>query len=794
VEFTLSYSSISFPDGIDAVAAASRGAWLTVLAGGCALVGVAWYLPDGPAAAVWICVQLAVMAIATDALTRRAAVHRSGWWVLLTSSAVGVGSGALYLVPAEELSEWAWVVALAARYALLIVGVTMLLGFRRAQTAEQTFLDAGIVCAGLAIVGWTFLVEPSLNDSARTHPGVTFSFVALDLLMLACLVRITLGAHDHTPSMFLLAAAGAVVIAADVLTFTRPDAGLSAYQPQGIVHLAWQMSGVLLAAAALHPSFGEGYAAAEPDGPAGDVPVVRFAVFTAVALIAPIAPVLGLLYAGHDVSPALAGSTGLTAVLVVLLVVRLGLVARLAGRRARAMNLQAATLVVQSTALQQALEEQQELQRQLTHRALHDPLTGLANRVLLIERLEKALLATTVHPGALLLLDLDGFKDVNDTLGHPAGDRLLVQVADRLRLAAGETDSVARLGGDEFAVLMGGVDQETSWRTADRVIEALRRPFPLDERQVHLAASGGLLPLDPGYPDPTATLQDADLALYAAKKAGKNQVVGFRPQMRAARAQYSQLATAVRNAVCGELAVLYQPIVELSTGRPVALEALVRPESVPASQFISVAENIGLVGEIGARVLRDACRQAARWHDRYAVALSVNVSGQQLTSPGFADCVLAAVAETALPPRALILEITETVLIGAAGPAFECLSVLRQHGIRIAVDDFGTGYSSLSYLHRLPIDILKLDQAFTATLDSAGERGPAFVGAILGLGAGLGVPTVGEGVETSRQAALLRELACPLAQGYHFAAPCTAEQVTDYLAATAGAGAPLASG
>jgi diguanylate cyclase (GGDEF)-like protein len=877
-------------DGTNAVVSASRGTWLSVLVAGCALAVLARFLPDGPAAAVWICTQLAGMAIATDALTRRAAVHRSGWWVLLTSCGVGVASGSLYLIPPVDRSDWAWVVALAVRYALLLVGMVLLLEFRRAHTAEQAFLDAGIVAAGLAIVGWTFLVEPALSQppAGASYPGAVYSYIALDLLMLACLVRIMFGVRSRTPSMLLLAAAGGVVVLADVVsTLSRPDAGLSQYQPGGLIHLAWQLSGVLVAAAALHPSFADGYATRGPDGLAidplpgrdgdrpagrGALPPIRFVAFVAIALAAPVVPLFGLLSTGHDVPdevlPALAGSTGLTAVLLVLLVARLGLVARLAARWAQKMNVQAATLVVQSNALQQALEEQQVLQRELAHQAQHDPLTGLANRSVLLERLERALAdaacrnrpqpapsadaacrnrpqpapsadaarrnrpqpapsadaarrnrpqpapsATPAeHAGALLLLDLDGFKEVNNTLGHPAGDELLVQVADRLRAAAGDEHTVARLGGDEFAVLMDGADEDSCWRTADRVVEALRRPFPLAERQVRLAASGGLLPLGLDVPCPISTLRDADLALYAAKQAGKNQVVEFRAQMRDARLRYSQLAASVRAALSDNaLSVLYQPIVDLASGRPVALEALVRwraadGRQIPPDQFIAVAEDIGLVGDIGLRVLRDACAQASAWHRRYDVALSVNVSPQQVALPGFADSVLAVLDETALPPPALILEITETALVsasampgrpaaanpvgGMAGLAMQdSLGALRRHGIRVAADDFGAGYSSLSCLRRLPVDILKLDRAITATLDWAGGQGAGFVGAVLGLGAGLGVPTVGEGVETARQADLLRELACPMAQGYHFAAPGPAAEVTDYLDSTGGVNA-----
>lgn len=792
---------------------ASRGAWLCVLAAGCALVALGWYLPDGPAAALWICVQLAGLVIATAALTRHAAVHRSGWWLVLTSSGVGVASGALYLIPRTDLSDWAWALALAARYGLLIVGLVVLLGFRRAQTASGAFLDAGIVSVGLAIVGWTFLAQPTLSRSApgSPHPGVTLSYIALDLLMLACLVRITLGelagraggqpARSRTPTMLLLAAAGAVLVVADVAGILwSPGNGLATYQPGGLVHLASQLSGVLVAAAALHPSFTDGYAPAEADEADGRVRPARMAVFTAVALVAPVVPMLGLYYTDRhvprDLLPALAGSTTLTALLVVLLVVRLCVVAQVASRRARQLKVQAATLRVQSTALQRALDEQQTLQHELTHRALHDPLTGLANRALLLERLEQALADDHADPaGALLLLDLDGFKEVNNTLGHPAGDELLVQVADRLRMAAGEACTVARLGGDEFAVLMAAADEDSCWQAADRVVDALRRPFPLGERQVHLAGSGGLLPLDPGRPCPIASLHDADLALYAAKRAGKNQVVEFRPQMREARLRQAQLAASIRAGLDGQpplagdgLTVQYQPIVDLASGRPVALEALARWRGPDGRQFqpdefISVAEDLGLAGELSARILRDACRQASAWHRRYDVALSVNVSAQQVDLPGFADAVLAALEMAELPPPALIVEVTEPVL--ANGRALECLGSLRRHGVRVAVDGFGTGHCALSYLHRMPIDIIKLDRTLTAALDAPGGRGTGLVRAILGLGAGLGLPAVGCGVDTSGQADLLRELACPMAQGRQFAVASPADQVTAYLSQSA---------
>jgi diguanylate cyclase (GGDEF)-like protein len=778
------------------VIGAPRRAWLVVLAGGLTLVLIAWPLPHAVAAPIWIVTQLVTMGIATYALTSREALHRSGWWVLLASCGLGLASAALHVVPGDDLSDAAWPIALAARGALFALGLILLLGVRRAQPTDQNFLDAAIVAAGLAIVAWAFLVEPwlSVRPPDAEYTGVVVCYGALDLLLLALSLRIVSNPTSRTPTMLLLAGGAGVVLAADLASIVRVGThGLGGFQPGGLVFTAWQLCGVLVAAAALHPSYGQGYR--RPDGGTEDVlPRARFVTFVVVALLAPVVPVVGLLTSGlvpSEAVPALVGAAALTCALLVLLVVRLGNFARLAARRAGGMRLQSATLMVQANALQQALNDQEALQKELAHRALHDPLTGLANRALLAERLERVLLDAGRTPGGLLLVDLDGFKDVNDTLGHPAGDELLVRVAERLRVAAAGADTVSRLGGDEFAVLLTDTGADRCRRVAGGVIEAVREVYPLAERQVCLAASGGLLILDPERTDPAEALRDADLALYAAKEAGKNQVVEFSPRMREARLRHAQLAASLRAALAADaLTVLYQPIVDLHSGQPVAMEALLRwrtadGRDVPPSQFIAVAEEIGLVVDVGSKVLRDAAAQASRWHARHDVAVSVNVSARQLASPAFAAEVLDVLAARCLPPAALIIEITETVLVEAAGAAGELsersLTALREHGVRIAVDDFGTGYSSLAYLQRLPIDILKIDHTFTATLDSPGERGGRFVGAILGLGSSLGVPTVAEGVETPRQAALLRELGCPLAQGYHFARPCPPEGVLDYL-------------
>jgi diguanylate cyclase (GGDEF)-like protein len=726
--------------------------------------------------------------------------------LLLASTGLGAASGALYVIPGPQ-PDLVWTTALLIRYGLFTVGLILLLGVRKAQSASEAILDGGIVAAGLAIVAWTFLVQPSLNGQppGARNLGIAVTVTALDVLMLASLVRIMFGVRS--PSIILVAGAGATVLAADLAVATKmASVGLVGFQPGHLIHVAWQLCGVLVAAATLHPSFDVGYPSPEPATATRRraLPRPRLSIFMVMAFIAPAVPVIGLVTSGRFgrpyVLPALAGSAALTGLLLVLLVVRLGLVARLATRRARAMDTQTAELAARAEALRLALDEQQTLQQELAHRATHDSLTGLANRALFAERLEKAVLDHTEGTGALLLLDLDNFKDVNDTLGHQVGDELLIEVATRLALVVAERDLVARLGGDEFALLLGDSDADRCRRAADRAVDALRQVYSLAGRQVHVAASGGLLLLGPARAEISDALRDADLALYAAKDGGKNRVVEFSPHMRQTRMRYAKMAAGLHTALADDaLTVLYQPIVDLGSGRPVALEALLRWQSmdgtpVPPREFIPITEDIGLIVEIGAHVLTTACTEVRPWHDRYGVAVSVNVSGRQLAEIGFADRVLEVVATTAIAPQALILEVTETVLVGAGGATRDRvladLNRLRERGIRIAVDDFGTGYSSLSYLDRLPIDILKIDQTFTQNLAEEGDRGSMLVAAILRLGASLSVPTIAEGVETPGQRSLLHKLGCQFAQGYHFSTPRRAGDVAAYLAVAPGTVGP----
>jgi diguanylate cyclase (GGDEF)-like protein/PAS domain S-box-containing protein len=413
---------------------------------------------------------------------------------------------------------------------------------------------------------------------------------------------------------------------------------------------------------------------------------------------------------------------------------------------------------------------------QIAHMARHDPLTGLSNRTLFRERLDQHLAEIGQHGGSLavLCLDLDRFKAVNDTLGHPAGDVLLEAVARRLRGLLRVEDTVARLGGDEFAILQAGSrSAQDAAALARRVLAQLNEPFTVAGRDVRIGVSIGIA-LAPGHGQSgTVLFGRADLALYRAKAEGRNAFRFFDAAMDAAVEERERLELDLRGALSrDEFMLHYQPVIDLETGQVIGREALLRWRHpvrglVSPGEFIPLAEETRLIVEIGAWALRRACADALAFGDKARMA--VNVSAVQFGQPGFAHTVLAALCASGLPAHRLELEITETVLMQDAESLIATLMVLRDLGVSIALDDFGTGYSSLSYLRRFPFDKIKIDRSFIA--DIANPETAAIVRAIVGLGASLGMRVTAEGVETEAQAAILRNEGCGEAQGYLFGRP-----------------------
>lgn len=434
--------------------------------------------------------------------------------------------------------------------------------------------------------------------------------------------------------------------------------------------------------------------------------------------------------------------------------------------------------------------ERKELEEQLLHQALHDPLTNLPNRLLLVDRLEHEL-SRRRNPDqfgpAVLFLDLDGFKTVNDTQGHHAGDLLLQQIAERLTRLMRPGDTVARMGGDEFAVIVvnspGPAEVES---VAARLIAATAEPFRIQEHHLLISASIGVSTSVSGDESAGDLLQQADLAMYRAKELGGNRSELFVPELQWLVQHRIDSEGALRSAIANEEFLLnFQPILDLDARRILGTEALIRwrmPNGtmVPPLDFIPLAERSGLIVEIGRWVLRSACEQTRRWQLEVSgfehLTVSVNLSARQLRESNFADDVLRVLHESGLAPESLILEVTESVLVEDIERASAILAQLRGQGIRIAIDDFGTGYSSLSYLRTLPVDIIKLDRSFVTSIASSSSMS-AVARSVVSLADALGLIVVAEGIETVAQLDELVRLGCGLGQGFYFSAPIPGREV-----------------
>lgn len=434
--------------------------------------------------------------------------------------------------------------------------------------------------------------------------------------------------------------------------------------------------------------------------------------------------------------------------------------------------------------------ERLELEEQLRRQAFEDALTGLPNRALFRDRLDHALARSrrSAEPLTVMLADIDGFKQVNDSLGHDAGDRLLQEVAQRFRNSVRASDTVARFGGDEFAVLLEGVDDRQTAATADRLLENLRRPIEVAGRELVLTASIGVVMRAGAGDTGESLIRDADIAMYAAKEGGRGRHEVFQDEMARELGELLGIEHELRIALDrGEFSLHYQPMVDLSSDRVIGVEALLRWTSptrgqVPPARFIPVAESTGLIVDLGAYVLREGCRQAAAWHaggglDEFVTW--INVSARQLAPGGFAALVQATLAETGLQPQRLGLEITESAIVdpGNAGNlARRELEELHALGVRIAIDDFGTGFSSLGQLRHFPIDMIKVDRSFVqgSELDA---KDATITSNLISLAHALNVVAVAEGIESRGQLDSLRQFGCDGAQGFLFSRPAPAAEI-----------------
>ncbi len=437
-----------------------------------------------------------------------------------------------------------------------------------------------------------------------------------------------------------------------------------------------------------------------------------------------------------------------------------------------------------------------QLELQLQHQAFHDSLTGLANRALFRDRVTHALARQARSHGAVSVLfsDLDDFKTVNDSLGHDAGDQLLVAVAERLRAVMRPEDTTARFGGDEFAILLEDTTEDGARRAAERILEALRSPFEFHGRQVVMHASIGASITSATETEPDDLLRQADLAMYTAKTSGKGRFAFYEPQMHAAAVTRMELKADLELAIANdEFEMYYQPIVDLRSGHVSGVEALVRWRHaerglVLPTEFIPIAEETGLIVPLGNWVVHAACQQLADWTSAgrlsspllKRLSVWVNLSARQLQEPDFVDTVADALRASGIQPDRVTLEITESALMADVEHCAATLHRLRALGVRLAIDDFGTGYSSLSYLERLPVEVLKIDRSFTAAIGH-GRDVPVLVRSIVKLGQTLHMEVLAEGIETAEQLARLRAIDCRLGQGFYFSAAVPADAVIELL-------------
>ncbi|WBB70808.1 EAL domain-containing protein [Micromonospora sp. WMMD812] len=732
------------------VAAAGRAGLLA--AGSVVLLEAFWLVAALPGAALVSDLgALLVAGVATaaclDAAHRHPPSLRRFWVLLAATMALAAAGRVLWTVQRVAGGELPHTPLIGAVFtAGILTGTAALLcsltAPRTAVGRARTLLDGVIVGLALVPIGWVVVfrdvAEADLADPVRT---LGLLYPMLDLMQLTILVAVAGPVRPMWRPMTLIAASLATRALADTAYVSLAVRG--DYFSGHPVDVCWPLSYLLIVAATRYPP--------PPTCPdTDDTADVPLPPWWRVAL--PYLPVGGAI-----VAVVLARQpTGQTPQLI--FVGMMALLAALAVRQGLAAN------------------ENLWLVARLRRLAYTDQLTGLPNRLLFTRRLRRALRGD--GRVAVLLLDLDGFKQVNDRFGHATGDTLLTGLAARMQTAVDGDGTIARLGGDEFAVLVDGVRAVSPQRLAERLLDALQPSDGDEDVGVHPSASIGIAEYGPQHASHTDLLRDADIAMYAAKAAGKSAYRICTPLLRESAVSRAELIADLRRAVDErQLRLEFQPIVDVATGTVRSAEALVRwwhPRLgvLTPARFLPLAEEAGLILPIDRWVIHEACRAAATWRGRAPDAtVAVNISAAHLRRPDLIATVTAATAAAGLAPRALTLELTESALIEGSDTVLDRLRQLRELGIGIAIDDFGTGYSSLSYLHRIPATELKIDRSFVARLDSADDRAYATVEMVTRLAGAFDLSVVAEGVETERQHAAIAAIGCPRGQGYLYGRP-----------------------
>jgi diguanylate cyclase (GGDEF)-like protein len=735
----------------------SRDTWVALVLF-CAAIGL--HLTGAAPVLTYGGIMLAGVACSAVGMRRYELELRWPWWSLVAAGSLWTIAGLLtdatdsYGDLSADRSLLPDLFAIPA-YALVGAALVGILRARRALSERGALLDGIMVAAGAALVVNQVLVGPTLSieDTWWAARIMVALYPTLSICLLALAGRLAFGSGERSVAFGLFLAGTACLVVGDIV-YALGEIG-TLVLPEEVLEIPYLAIPAFVGAAALHPSIRlidqpSGHAV-RPLGPARLSAVIG-------ALLAPIAVI-----AVHDQSDGRIVPVLLCAVLVVAAVWRI----------VGAMRTQAAS------------------EADLLHRATHDELTGLPSRAAVVERTEALLDDSAIGTVALMFLDIDQFKLINDSMGHAVGDHLLVLVAERLVGSVRRADMVGRISGDEFVIVAGDLDEDGAHGLADRVRTALRDPFELPEGEVFVSVSIGVTIADRTHRRHASTLiQEADTAMYRSKDAGRNAVTIFDTSMRERLARRVEIERRLRRAL-DEDAVMawYQPIVTMPDGHPMGLEALARWEvdgrMVSPAEFIPVAEESGLIVPLGAHVLDEACRHVAWWRRTVPGAadmyVSVNLSPRQVWASDIVDTVADSLRRHSLPGDALWLEITENVMMEDSVTTTAVMAGLRALGVRLAVDDFGTGFSSLSYLKRFPVSRVKIDRSFVSGLGEH-ESDSSLVSAIVAMATALDLEPVAEGVETVEQADHLVELGCVHAQGFLFGAAVPPEQVPDAIA------------